>query len=180
MEPNHTHTKHQLLAALKAEFDRWESLLGSLSEPQLLARDLPAGLSIKDVVAHLMAWQGLSIARLEAARDNRDPDYELGPAGLDPDADENVERINAWIHETYLEMPWPQVYERWRAGFLRFIDLADAMPEDALLQPARYWWLKDTPLSAVLEGSYDHHHDEHYAPLVHWLKDNGQLPHSFG
>lgn len=175
MDHSPLQTKSQLLAALRQEFDRWEKLLGSLSEEQLVSRDLPAGLSIKDIVAHLMAWQQLSIARLEAAGDNRDPEYALGPAGLDPDADENIERINAWIHKTYMDVPWPQAYSKWREGFLRFLALADTLPEQALFQPARYWWLKDTPLSAVLVSSYDHHHEEHYQPLVQWLKDRGRF-----
>ncbi len=163
--------KHELLRELHEEYSRWQELLGSLSEQQIVKRDLPAGLSVKDVMAHLMAWQGLSIARLEAARDNRDPKYQLGPEGLDPDADENVEQINAWIHETYLNTPWSDVYKRWSSGFMHFLDLAEAMPEDVLMQPARFPWLKDTPLVAVLEGSYDHHHDEHYGPLVRALRD---------
>ncbi len=145
-------TKHELLRHLRAEFSRWEELLGSLSEDQIIKRDLPGGLSVKDTLAHLMAWQGLSITRLEAARDNRDPQYRLGPEGLDPDAEENLERINAWIHEKYVNTPWTEVYSEWSRGFLHFVDLAETMPESALMQQARYPWLKDSPLAAVLEG----------------------------
>ncbi len=166
-------TKQELLAALGEEFARWDRLLNRMSEKQILARDLPSGLSVKDTVAHLMAWQRLSIARLQAALDNSDPEYDLGPDGLDPDADENIERINAWIHETYLSTPWPDVYRDWRSGFQRFIELGAMLPEEALMQPARYPWLKDTPLSAVLAGSYEHHHGEHYKPLRKWMWDNG-------
>ena len=163
-------SKRELIRDLRAEFSRWEELLGALSEQQTVRRDLAGGLSVKDVVAHLMAWQKLSIARMEAARDNRAPNYQLGPDGLDPDAEANLERVNAWIHEKYLNTPWAEVYQDWSSGFLHFIDLAEAMPEQALMQPARYPWLKDAPLVAVVEGLYDHHHEEHYVPLVKELK----------
>ncbi len=165
--------KRALLKELREEFSRWEELLGGRSEEQIVRRDLSGGLSVKDVVAHLMAWQGLSIARLEAARDNRDPQYRLGPEGLDPDAEENLEAINAWIHDTYRDTPWSEVYGTWSSGFLHFLDLAEAMPEEALMQPARYAWLKDTPLAAVLEGWYDHHHNEHYELLLRELRGMG-------
>jgi hypothetical protein len=161
--------KDELLKELREEFARWQELLGGLSEERLVRRDLAGGLSVKDVVAHLMAWQKLSIARLEAARDNRDPNYQLGPEGLDPDADENLERVNAWIHEQYKDAPWKEVTREWSNGFLRFLELAEGMPEEALMQPARYAWLKDAPLAAVLEGSYEHHHEENYEPLVREL-----------
>ncbi len=166
-------TKAELTRMLEEEYRRWQKLLDGLSEAQIVKRDMPSELSIKDVVAHLMAWQGLSVARLEAASNNAEPRYDLGPDGLDPDADENVDRINAWIHETYAQEPWPVTYRKWKDGFARFLELAKAMPEDTLMQPARYTWLRDAPLSRVLMSSYEHHHDEHYGPLVAWLKDKG-------
>ncbi len=166
-------SRQELLNALRQEQDRWENLLAGLSEEQIAARQLPSGLSIKDVVAHLGAWQRLSIARLEAALDNRDPHYSLGPEGLDPDSEENLEQINAWIHETNLDRSWSDVYRDWKDGFRRFLQLAEALPEEALMQPARYPWLKDARLSAVLAGSYEHHHDEHYEPLTDWLHSHG-------
>ncbi len=124
-------TKQGLLGALHEEFERWEQLLGGLNETEIVARNLPSGLSIKDIMAHLMAWQQLSLARLRAALDNADPVYQLGPASLGPDADENIERINAWIHETYLNEPWPAIHGLWREGFQRFPELLQrsrAMP----------------------------------------------------
>ncbi len=173
MADDRTYTKQELTALLQDEFARWEKLLSGLSEQRLTARDLPGGLSVKDVIAHLWAWQGLSVARLEAALDNRDPEYQLGPAGLDLDSDENVDRINAWIHEANLDRPWKEVYGDWRSRYQRFLALASKLPEEALMQPARYAWLKDMPLSAVLRGSYLHHHEEHYLPLIDALAEGG-------
>jgi len=173
MAEERVYTKEELLTDLRDEFARWEKLLSSLTQEQLVARDLPEGLSVKDLVAHLWAWQGLSVARLEAALDHRDPEYELGPEGLDPDNEQNLERINAWIHETNAGRPWIQVYGNWRRQYLWFIELGSKVPQEALRQPARYPWLKGAPLSAVLRGSYLHHHEEHYEPLVDWLKKKG-------
>src|SRR5512142_2287421 len=113
-------TKQELLISLRDELTRWEKLLGRLSEGQITARELPGGLSVKDVVAHLWAWQQLSIARLEAARQGRTPHFPLEPAGPDPDVEENLDRINAWIHESNLARPWADVHRDWHAGFTRF------------------------------------------------------------
>ncbi len=164
-------TKRELLRALEDEFERWKRLLDGLKEEQIVKRDMPSELSIKDVVAHLMAWQKLSAARLEAALHNAEPRYDLGPDGLDPDADENLDRINAWIHERYAQAPWSTIHGLWKDGFERFIELSRAVPEDVLRQPGRYPWLRDAPLSKVLMSSYEHHHDEHYSPLVEWLRE---------
>jgi hypothetical protein len=50
-------TKKQILSLLKDELNRWEEIIASLSEEQITASQLHANFSIKDVIAHLMAWQ---------------------------------------------------------------------------------------------------------------------------
>jgi hypothetical protein len=165
--------KAQLLAMLRDEFNRWDQLLANLSEEQATARTLPADLSIKDTVAHLWSWQQRSVARIEAALNGIEPVLAGWPETLDPESEDDLEQINAWIHETNFDKPWPRVYADWRSRFLRFLDLAEAVPEADLMQPARYPWLPGYPLYAVLEGSYDHHHEEHLGPLLAWLDEQG-------
>jgi len=72
---------------LKEEFNRWEELLAGMSEEQISASHLPSNLSIKDVIAHLRAWQQRSVARLEAALLNREPEFPNWPAELDPNSE---------------------------------------------------------------------------------------------
>ena len=161
--------KQQILDNLKDEFKHWEALLSGLSEEQITARQLPSDLSIKDVLAHLWAWQQRSIARMEAAVNNTQPTYPQWPEGLNPGSEEDVDAINAWIHETNLNKPWSSVYRDWREGFLRFIGLTEALSESHLFEAGRYPWLGKHSLSEVAEGTYEHHQEEHYKPLVIWL-----------
>jgi len=163
--------KRQILAALKKEFDEWEELLRSLSEEQITARRMPADLSIQDVLAHLMTWQQRSIARLEAGLQGRES-VDLGwPEGLDPESEEDLEQVNAWIHETHLDEPWTQTYRDWEQGYLRLLELGEAVPERDLFDPQKYPWLGGSTLAQVLLGSYDHHHREHLEPLREWLRE---------
>ncbi len=166
--------KKQILTMLKEEFNRWEELLAGLSEAQITDPQLPANLSIKDVIAHLRAWQQRSIARMEAALANREPEFPEWPAGLDPES-EDVDQINAWIYETYREKPWSSVHRDWREGFLRFLELGEAIPEKELLEAGRYPWLGGHPLSLILLSSYGHHHEEHLESLLAWLRQHGNM-----
>ena len=68
--------KARALVALRDILNQWKSLLGSLREPELTA-PLPGGLSVKDEVAHLRAWQMVTVARLEAAQLGREPPGSL-------------------------------------------------------------------------------------------------------
>src|SRR5690554_592899 len=125
-------TKEEMLTGLREELSRWQELLAGLSEEQITAPDLPGGWSIKDVMAHLMAWQLRSIARVEAALDGSEPQFPHWPAHLEPDNDEDLEELNEWIYNHYRDQPWPTVYRTWRDNFSRFIELGEQIPEEDL------------------------------------------------
>ena len=163
--------KQELLTLLKEEFARWDELLSSLSEERLTAPYLPGGLSIKDVVAHLMAWQQRSIARVQAAQRHTEPVLPAWPSHLSPDQDEDLDAINAWIYSNHKDEPWSIVYTSWRSGFRKFIELSESLPEDDLLTPGRFPWMGEYLLAGVLLGSFEHHREEHYLPLTAWLRD---------
>jgi hypothetical protein len=166
--------KQSILIALSAEYNRWEALLASLPEAQIAAARLAENWSIKDVVAHLMAWQLRSIARLEAALLNREPEYPAWPAQFDPEAEGQPHDLNAWLYTKYRDQPWPSVYQNWRTGFLRFLELGAAIPEQDLLHIGRYSWLEGYALIGVLQGSYEHHreHAEYLEPVIAQLRAN--------
>jgi Protein of unknown function (DUF1706) len=169
------HMKQHILAALREEFDAWEALLGGLSEEQALAPQLPSSWSLRDELAHLWHWQQRSIARLDAARLGRDPEYPAWPAGLDPEQPGATDLINDWMYQSSRSLPWALVHERWRAGYLGFLEGGAAISERDLLDSSRYAWMDGYPLACVLLASYDHHH-EHYEKTVDWLRGQGAAP----
>jgi len=166
--------KEQILRMLKEEFNRWEELLAGLSKEQINVPLTPSIFSIKDTLAHLRAWQQVSIARLEAAQLDQEPVFPDWSAGLDPDAGE-VDPLNARIYEIYHQQPWSRVHQDWRDGFLRFLELGEEFSESDLLDTEKYPWLNGYALLAVLQGSYEHHHIDHLEPLLAWLHQHGNM-----
>lgn len=166
--------KAQFITVLREEFQRWEELLSSVNEAQMTTPLTPSTWSVKDLIAHLRAWQQVSIARMEAALLNREPEMPGWLAGLDPDSESNLDSYNDRIYQANRNQPWSEVYRAWRDGFLLFLELAEAIPEENLMEAGKYPWLKGYPLSAVLHGSYEHHHIDHLEPLI-LLRQNGKL-----
>lgn len=159
--------KQDMLRLLEAAFNRWEALLNGLSEAQIAASRLPNGWSVKDLTAHVMAWQQLSFARLEASRRGGEPVFPAWLGGADPEA-EDVDRVNARIYDLYREQLWPRVHEAWRNGFLKFLSLAREIPDTELVDREKYPWLNGHSLFDVLKGSYEHHHTDHFGALLAW------------
>lgn len=151
--------KNTIITLLRGEFNRWEDLLARMSEAQLTAPISGSDRSIKDVIAHLRAWQQVSIARMEAALHNSElalPDW-LG--GQDPESEAHREQFNATINERNRDVAWPEIYRRRRDGFLRLIALSEQVPERDMLTADRYAWIEGYALIAVLEGSLAHHRE---------------------
>jgi hypothetical protein len=156
--------KHHILAALREVYERWETLLSSLTETQITTPLPRSNWSIKDEIAHLRVWQQRSIARNEAALLDRAVEYPDWPPGLDPDGEDTTDQINAWIYESNRDLPWSQVHQDWKAGFMRFLETAEGISERDLHNGERYPWLKGYSLAVFLLASYDHH-QEHLEEL---------------
>lgn len=163
--------KAHILTALDEQLGRWEELLDSLNEEQLAVPLTPSPWTTKDVIAHLFAWQQRSIVRLEAATLDREPEFPNWPADLDPEA-EDVDQINDWIYKTNRKRPWPEMYQAWKVGYLRLLNLGEQLAERDLMDESRYPWMQGYSLAFVLLATYDHH-QEHYEKLLAWLQGHG-------
>ena len=163
--------KEHILAALREQFNRWEELLASLNEEQTTAPHFDFDWSIKDVIAHLWAWQQISIARMEGGTLDREPEYPQWIVSLGKDWEEDADRVNALTYETNREKSWSEMYQNWKNGFLRLLELGNQIPERDLLDGDRYPWLKGYSLAFILVASYDHH-QEHLEKLLDWLQEH--------
>lgn len=166
-----TSRRDEILERLREEFERWEELLSTSNEAEITTSRLANGWSIKDLMAHLMAWQQVTTARLEAARRNESPRYPEWLAGASPESEGEIHRFNARIFELHRDRTWAQVHREWRAGFLEVLKLGAELPEDDLVQAGRYPWLDGHPLIAVLEGTYEHHRVDHLPSLLTWMDE---------
>jgi len=160
--------QEHILNALREQFNRWEEVLGSLSEAQITAPSFDLNWSIQDVIAHLWGWQQISIARMEGGVQDREPEFPRWVAELGEDWEENADQTNAWIYKTYHEQPWSTVHQNWSEGFLRFLEIGERISERDLLDGDRYPWLGGYSLASILLSSYDHH-QEHLEKLMDWL-----------
>ena len=164
--------KDHILRALREQFNSWEELLASLSEEQITTLHFDFDWSIKDVIAHLWAWQQISIARMEGGLHNLEPEFPKWIVSLGEDWEEDADRVNALTFETQHKKPWSEIHQNWKYGFLQFLELGNEIPERELLDGDRYTWLKGYSLAFILVASYDHH-QEHLEKLQSWLQEHG-------
>jgi len=164
--------KGHILAALREQFDRWEELLTSLSEEQITTPHFDFDWSIKDIMAHLWAWQQISIAQVEGGLRDQQPEFPKWIVESIENWEEDADRVNARTFETQHRKSWSEIYQKWKDGFLQFLELGRQISERDLLDGDRYPWLNGYSLAFILVASYDHH-QEHLEKLTGWLDKHG-------
>jgi hypothetical protein len=149
-------TKAEALSLLHEEFQQWEAIIARSQAGQSASAAREA---MRKTLIHLWAWQQHSIAYLEAALQGTQPELPPWPFVITPDDEGDVDATNAWITQTYGDKSWEKAYQDWRTGFLIYLTLAERLPEQDLLDGAKYRWRGGWPLLASLEGVYEHHHE---------------------
>jgi len=163
--------KDHILAALREQFDSWEELLATLSEELITAPAFDFDWSIKDVIAHLWAWQQISIARMEGGLQDREPEFPQWIVDSIPNWEQDADRVNALTFERNHNKSWSDISGRWREGFSQFLAAGETISERDLLDGDRYAGLDGYSLAFILVASYDHH-QEHYEKLTRWLQEH--------
>jgi hypothetical protein len=163
--------KQEMVAMHEREFESWERMLAGLSTVQRTDPSLPDGLSVKDTLAHLAAWQQRTCARLEADLHGHEPRFLHWPVALeDEESSDAVDRANAWILEANRNRPWSDIHQEWRNGFLRFLELIRATPAADLRPAGKLAWLAEYELLDADADVYDYHHAEHRVQLAAWIR----------
>jgi len=157
--------KDHILEALREQFDAWEEFLAKFTEEEINAPRFDLDWSIKDVIAHLWAWQQISIARMEGGLYNREPRFPAWIVESVEDWEENSDQVNALTFETQHSKPWSEIHQNWKIRYLHFIQLGSAISERELLDDDKFPWLKGYSLVFILVASYNHH-QEHLEKLI--------------
>lgn len=156
--------KKEILNNLNSEYSRWLVFLGGLTENEL-SQNLPGeNLTIKDKLAHLLAWQELSIARLDAAIHQHVPVNPTWLVSEDPDTGD-VDQDNERIYQEYQGVSWQDIFLKWSSGFELLIALSELVPEDDLFVVGKFPWLPGYALADVMIGTLEHHREHFVWPM---------------
>lgn len=154
-------TKEELLHRLREERLNFDNLVATVPEAIAIGPNLPDGSSVKDLLAHIAAYERWTAAQMRAAQEGRAPtDMELyGRESLPPEAHEwDLEQINAAIHEQYKDLSYAEAREFAGTAFNEFLDAIEATSEDDLLRSGAQDWVRESNLMAAIPGqSYAHY-----------------------
>lgn len=156
-------TKEELLEALEGNRQELEELLETLPDETMLEPGVVGTWSIKDILAHLSAWEAQIVTML----------FQISQ-GIDRPTTahfrkETVDVLNQRWHESSKDRPLDMVWQDWLGVRKQTIRRVSEMSERDLTDPRRYGWLREKALWEWIAGDSIDHEDEHADAIREWL-----------
>ena len=153
-------TKARLLKQMRGERAKLEALVGSIDEIQMEVTPAQGEWSIKDVLAHIAAWERHFRGWFEAEAQGQQPSWPVPPV-----TKEDIERFNLQVYAARRGWPLAQVQVEFGAAFLALLAEAEAMPEADLLAPGRFAFAAGRPAWLFFTLATLRHYPQHYAQI---------------
>ena len=139
-------TRTELLAAIDQEWSALAALLEPLTPQEIVAPGIMDDWSVKDLLAHLAAWEQLLLGWVRAGLRGEAP--ELPAPGY---TWEQEPELNQAIYEKYRDLSLDEVLAFSHASHQETLGVVLGMSEAELFTPGVYAWTKQNTLCAYVD-----------------------------
>lgn len=158
-------SKTELLSAMQHGYAAFVALLAPLDEQQLTTPGVNGNWSVKDVLAHIAAWQTRAALKLEAVGHGEIPQLEP-PV----ETDEEMDQFNAATFLANQSQPLADISQAFHASYERLRAATAALDDaDLFAGSQRFPWLEDGELWESVAGNTFEHYEEHAPMIKEWL-----------
>jgi|SRR5688572_28475620 len=162
-------SKKRLLEELHRGRDDWEAVLAEIGRERMTIAGVAGEWSVKDIVAHVTAYERWVVALLDEAFGRpvtRDEEMEAAP---------DMDARNAIIYRRNRDRDLDDVLTEWHQVSRHLADYIRELPEEALHDPMiaglnPEWFPK--PWKLFAENTYEHYAD-HIPQIREWLARQG-------
>lgn len=158
-------SKAKLLELSQAERQRFTALIGTLSQAQILQPGVQGQWSVKDIVAHLTAWEERMVRWLNQMR--------RGETAFDDWKEIDV--LNAEAFEERKDWSLERVLADSERSFSQAIELVQSIPEAEWLAEAQFPWGQGYLWHLVAANMFWHYPEHTWAIRV-WLDNQSADP----
>jgi hypothetical protein len=151
--------KLELLEAIRAERETLEEALAELSREQMTRRDLDGAWSVKDILAHIAAWERWMIGWTGQLLRGEQP-HDPAPV----ETDEELDQLNAENYRRNRDRPLDDVLADFRRSYVDALHLAESLAEAHLQEEHPGTW-PHGPLWQGVAANTCWHYREHLDSL---------------
>jgi hypothetical protein len=147
-------TKQDLLDQTRQQYEKLQSYLAKVTPAQMTASGVVEHWSIKDVLAHLLAWQQMCLNW-----------YRVGQRGETPATPSEqynwrqIPELNRDIYEAHKDWPLDKVISSFDASHRAMLEAIAQMTESELFDKGVYAWTRSTTLGSYMTSATSSHYD---------------------
>lgn len=160
--PELPRSREELLREIREERAAFEAILAQVPEQRLLQPLLDGGWSVKDVLAHIAAWEELMVAWVEATLRGETPDRPVR-------GDNWVDKLNTSLYEKNKPMTLADVQWQFTTSYERAYETAMRLSSAELFESERFAWRAGSPLAVLVAANTCWHYREHREQLERFL-----------
>jgi hypothetical protein len=152
-------TKDELLSEFDREWAKIERTCASMGEAQMCAPGLQGEWSMKDILAHISAWEKFFLDRMGYVMTGHHPQYPS------MQTEEDVRRFNAQVYEENKDRPLTSVVIEFRSLYQGVLTVIQALNDEQLSQPYTYDFAADhITLLDLIRANTTEHYRQHCPP----------------
>jgi hypothetical protein len=156
--------KRELRERMQEGREVWNAYIEQVPDSAATVTALPGGWTVKDVMAHVAAYESWTSAQIRAANEGREPTnlelYGVEDVPEDPEG-WDLDRVNAAIYYRYVATPLSEARTFAERAFANLIAAIEAVPEpDLTTRDAQLWTGGESLLEVIPRQSYAHY--EHH------------------
>ena len=155
-------TKDELIRKIEGEWDNLQGALDGLTEEQMHQTGVVGEWSIKDILAHITAWQTRLITALFKVEKGFTPDTTEGG--------QTVDQMNEKFYREMKDRSFDQVWDDLDASYHQLLSRLEGWKEKDLFDPKRFNWMKGQPFVGYIAGDSYEHYAEHAVQIRKWRK----------
>src|SRR5687767_13153422 len=168
-------SKTELLERMRAGREEWNALIAQIPDSARTEPALAGGWSVKDLIAHVAAFENWTAAQIRAASERRAPTdrelYGVEEVTLDPEG-WDLDRENAAIYARYRDMPLAEVMIFSSQAFADLVAAVEAVSDEDFDRTGAQTWTGDATLLEIIPGQCYGHYEQHADELKSFSGDD--------
>lgn len=161
-------TKHEMLELIEDEWFALEDILRSIDVEKLNQAQVEGVWTVKDILAHITAWERLMIQWLEESLRGETP--QRPAPGEDWD---DLDDFNERLYLDHKAKPLGEVLKDFTEVHAKAVEIVTEMKESDLTDPDRFEWRQGDPIWHLVAGNTWLHYAEHRETITKRIEAEG-------
>ena len=152
---NRPTSKTELLHAIRAERRKLEVAIKSISDTDMVRSPSPGAWSVKDILAHVSAWEDTFVGWYQAGLKGGKVDKpDFSKSGV-------LAEVNRGIYEANKDRSLKAVLAAFDSSYERILSLVESIPEEDIFKRGRFSWTGTQKLLGYITSNTSSHYPMH-------------------